>query len=822
MKRFFLINFLLFFLGISGFAQNQLSGKIYDEDNNPVPGAIIRLNNGKLFVASDEFGNYAFKNLEEGTYEIKAEYIGFLTETKTVYLKEDISIDFMLVPDELAELEKVIVIATRAAGKTPIAFTTLEQNDIEKQNMGQDVPYLLRNTPSITVSSDGGIGVGYTQMRVRGTDITRINVTLNGIPMNDPESHGVWWVDVPDFASSVDNIQIQRGVGTSTNGAGAFGASINLKTNKVSTKPAFEISNSFGSFKTMKHTVNFASGTISEHFAVEGRLSKLHTDGFIDNAWADMKSFYLTGAYFNNKTLLKVNIFSGVEDTYQAWNGVPKVRLQSDEAGMQRYLDHWLYSQKEYEHMINSDPRTYNSYSYDNEIDHYEQTHYQLHLVRKFTNNLHFESSAFLIHGEGYYEQYKTDKDYQDYGIEPIITGSDTITSTDLIQQKWLDNNYYGLNYNLVYSKNKFSMVFGGGWNKYDGYHFGHINWMQYAGNYPIRYEWYRNLGVKSDLNNYIKFNYDFLDKLNLFADMQYRVINYSINGNNDDLASIDQNHPYNFFNPKVGLLYHPNDNHDIYFSYSIANKEPKRSDFIDAPTDAVPQQEVLYDYEFGYKMAQSNYSFNLNLFYMDYTNQLIMTGEINDVGSPIATNVKDSYRRGVEAVFGAKLFDFVDWSANVSLSQNKIQNFIEYVDNWDYWNDTENNDIQIVNELGETDLAFSPSIVANNIVSVHFLKYFNAEVSTHYVGKQYIDNTSSDKRSLNPYLLNDLALRANFDTKFIKNINVGFKLNNILDEQYETFAWVYSYYTGGERYAMDGYFPQAGRNFMVNLTLKF
>ncbi len=823
MKRLNLILFVLVFFGFSLNAQRQISGKVFDDEKNPVYGAIVILDNGKSAVFStDEYGNYIFKNVADGNHEVRVEHSGFVTAVENIELKNDLELDFSLEVSEINELERIIVSGTRAAERTPMAFSVIEQKELEKQNIAQDVPYMLRNTPGITVSSDGGVGVGYSQMRVRGTDISRINVTLNGIPMNDPESHGVWWVDIPDFASSVDNIQIQRGVGTSTNGAGAFGASINLRTNKIKTKPAFEISNSFGSFNTQKNTISFATGTINDHFVLEGRLSRLHTDGYIDNAWADMKSYYVSGAYFDKKTLVKVNVFSGVEDTYQAWNGVPKVKLENDTAGMKNYLDHYLYSQEEYDKMVAADPRTYNKYSYENEIDHYQQTHYQLHIVRKIIKNLNFEAAGFLIHGEGYYEQYKDGKKLKNYGLEPAIIGNDTIKKTDFITRKWLDNNYYGVNYNLVYAKDRLKLLFGGSWNKYDGNHFGNVIWMKYAHNTSIRHEWYRNLGVKSDLNNYLKCSYDLFDMVNLFADMQYRLLDYSIDGTNDDLEKIGLSQTYNFFNPKVGFVYHPNDKHNIYFSYAIANKEPKRADFIDAPTDATPKAETLFDYELGYRITKKDYSFDLNLYYMDYKNQLIMTGEVNDVGTAIATNVKDSYRRGVEVAFGTKFFGMLNWNINGAFSQNKIKNFTEYVDNWDYWNDPTNNPMQIENKVGLTDLAFSPSIVANNVISVDFLRYFNAEITTHYVSRQYIDNSSSEARSIDPYLLNDFALRASFNTAFVKNITVGVKVNNFLNEKYETFAWVYSYYTGGKRYAMDGYFPQAGTNFMANLTIKF
>ena len=529
---------------------------------------------------------------------------------------------------------------------------------------------------------------------------------------------------------------------------------------------------------------------------LDGRLSKISSDGFVDRAWSNLKSFHISGAYYNKKTLLRVTVFSGIEDTYQSWYGIPKDSLETN--------------------------RTYNPYTYENEIDHYLQTYYQLNFVRKIANNFHFESSAFLTTGKGYYEQFKDEEDFDDYSLEPVITDNDTITETDLIRRKWLDNKFYGVNYNLVYKKDRLHITYGGGWNNYEGQHFGKIIWQQYAGNNSIRKEWYRNLGVKSDFNNYIKISYDLADKFNFFGDFQYRMIDYSIDGTNDDLAIIKETQKYNFFNPKFGVLFHPNSANSVYVSYSVANREPSRTDFIDAPTDKTPQKETLYDLEFGYKLSKQNYSFNANFYYMDYDNQLIMTGEINDSGAAIVTNVDKSYRRGIELVFGANILDFIDWNANLTLSQNKVESFIEYVDNWSYWDDPDNSEMQIKTDLGQTDLAFSPSVVGSNVISVSFLKYFNAGFTTKYVSRQFIDNTSSLERSLDPYLVNDFALRANFDTKLVKNINISFMINNIFAEQYETFAWVYSYYYGGERGVMDGYFPQAGRNFMVNLSLKF
>lgn len=797
MKRLFLFTFFILF-SIYSFSQYKIHGKVYDEADNPLVGAIVVINNGKLFVSTDQFGYYEFKNVQSGgIYTVKVQYIGFVEEAQTFTLTNNAEVNFTLYPNEINELDRVVVSAIRAAGKTPIAYTNIQTDDIQKNNDAQDIPFILKTSPSITVTSDAGTGVGYTQMRVRGTDLSRINVTLNGIPLNDPESHGVWWVDIPDFASSVDNIQIQRGVGTSTNGAGAFGASINLKSNRLNSNPYGQISNSYGSFNTMKNSVKFGTGVINDHFVFDGRLSRQTSDGFIDRAWVNLKSYYFSGAYFDENTLIRATIFSGFEETYQAWNGVPKDSLETN--------------------------RTYNYYTYENEIDHYIQTHYQLKIVRKFTDNLHLDVSGFYIKGGGYYEQYRNDDSYSDYGFDDVTVGAETLSSTDLIRRKWLDNDFYGMIYNVIYGADRLNVVAGGGWNKYDGGHFGEVIWMRNAGNNEIGTRWYDNTGIKTDLNNFLKINYDFMDELNLFGDFQYRAIDYSMYGTEDDLRTIDQQYKYsNFFNPKIGAFYHPNQFLNVYLSFGMAHKEPKRSDFIDAPVDRLPQPEKMLDYELGYKLALSTLAFEANLFLMDYKNQLIITGEINDVGAPIVTNTPVSFRRGIELVFGTKLFSLIEWNANITLSQNKIENFVEYVDNWNYWDDPTNEPYQIENYLGQTDLAMSPSIIANNILSFKATKFMNLEFVTQYVSRQYIDNTSSTDRSLNPYLVNDAIARFSFETSLFKDINFSARVNNIFDHQYESSAWVYSYYYGGERFMMDGYFPQAGRSFMFNLTLKF
>ncbi len=796
MKRFLLFLTGFLFVTIIMFGQFQLTGKVYDQEGISLPGAIIVLNNGKYYYATDEFGRYQFKNLPAGTYDIKITHVGYDDSLKTIKLTESINLDFMLNNDNVNELEKVIVNSTRVMSKTPIAFITVQKNQIERMNHGQDIPYVLKHTPSMVVNSDAGTGIGYTQMRIRGVDGSGINMTVNGIPLNDPESHGLFLVNLPDFTSSTDNIQIQRGVGSSTNGAGAFGATINLKTNKLNSLPYAEVSTGYGSFNTFKNNIKFGTGIISKHFAFDGRLSKISSDGYIDRAWSDLKSFYTSASYFNKTTLLKLTIFSGLEKTYQSWEGVPKDSLQTN--------------------------RTYNPYTYENEIDHYNQTHYQFFIIKELSENLHLELSTYHVNGKGYYEQYKESESFSDYGFSNVITENDTIYETDLIRRKWLDNDFYGINYNILYSNEKLNLVAGGGWSKYNGYHFGDVIWMQFAGNNPINKEWYRSLGTKSDLNSYLKINYNPVDLFNFFVDLQYRVLNYTITGIDDDLSSLNLKKPYNFFNPKGGVTYIINKNVNFYTSVSYANREPKRSDFIDAPIDKQPKHETLYDYEAGFNYDNKNFAFSINAYYMIYDNQLIMTGKINDVGAPIVENYDNSFRRGLEFSVGSYFFKIIDWNANISLSQNKITNFTEYVDNWDYWNDPDNQPLQISNFLGTTDIAFSPSIVANNTIYVKMTKNFSFEFNSQYVGRQFIDNTSSVDRSLKPYFTNDFGFRSSFTTKTIKEILFTLKVNNVFNQMYETNAWVYSYYYENQRSELNGYFPQAGINFFANLSFKF
>lgn len=805
---------LLQLLVIAAIGQYRLNGFVTG-NGEPLPGASVVLTNTFYGVSTHSDGSFGFNNLKQGTYILKASFVGFDTREIEIRVPEQKEVVVELEPATILTSE-VLVSATRAKDKTPVAYTTITGDEIATRNMGQDIPYLLQLTPSFVATSDAGAGIGYTNFRIRGTDLNRINVTVNGIPLNDAESHGTWFVDQPDLASSLENVQIQRGVGTSTNGAAAFGATINLQTNTLNKDAYAEYKTAGGSFNTFKNTVSAGTGLIDGKFSLDARLSKVSSDGFIDRAYSDLKSFFVSGGYYSDNTILKANVFSGVETTYQSWNGVPSVRLNNDLEGMQRYGEHWLYTPEETQEMINSNSRTYNLYTYENQVDYYQQDHYQLHFSHKFNPNLNLNASGFLIRGKGYYENFKEDEDLEDYQIPVIQIGEEIIESTDLVNRKWLDNHFYGLTFSLNYQKRKNDFTLGGGWNIYDGDHYGNVIWARFLGNADYNHDWYSNKGLKKDFNLFAKYNYQVAEKLNLFADMQYRRIDYSIDGIDDDLRDITQKHQFNFFNPKLGVFYEPADNQNLYLSFATANREPNRSAYIDARQDAEPPVfETMYDWELGYEIKSALFSAAVNFYSMNYKNQLVLTGEINDVGNPIMTNVDESFRRGVELQTGVALIRNLQWLANATFSQNKIKDFTEYVDNWDTWE-------QEVFSLGTTDIAFSPNLIANSQLVYEPVKNLNFAFVSSYVGKQFIDNTSNNDRSLDAYFVNNLKADYSFQTNLFNEIAIHLMVNNLFNEEYESNAWVYSYILGGERYKMDGYFPQAGRHFMVGVDLKF
>jgi iron complex outermembrane recepter protein len=813
MKRlhvFLLLQIMVF----AAFGQYNLKG-VVTGNGKPLPGASVVIQNTLYGVSSGSDGQFRFNNLKTSECLLKASFVGYETKIVKVQLPAKDKVLINLEPQRIMTGE-VLVEATRAKDKTPVAYNNLSGDEINNRNMGQDIPYLLKQTPSFVATSDAGAGVGYTNFRIRGTDLNRVNVTVNGIPLNDAESHGTWFVDQPDLASSLENIQIQRGVGTSTNGAAAFGATINLQTNTLKKDTYAEYKTAGGSFNTFQNTISVGSGLLDERFTVDVRLSKVSSDGFIDRASSDLKSFFVSGGYYTENTVLKATVFSGWEETYQSWWGVPSVRLNNDPEGMQRYEEHGLYSPQQTREMIESDSRTYNYYTYSNQVDRYQQDHYQLHFSHKFIPALNLNTSIFYIRGKGYYENFKTGEDLEDYQIPEIIIGEETVASTDLVNRKWLDNHFYGLTFSLNYNKGKNDFTLGGGLNTYDGDHYGNVIWAQYLGETEPNHEWYRNNGLKKDLNLFGKYNYQIIEKLSLFADVQYRRIDYRIDGIDDDLRDISQQHEFNFFNPKAGIFFNPSANHELYFSIATANREPNRTAYIDIdPQDQKPTYETLYDWELGYNYKSSGFTGSANFYYMNYKNQLVLTGEINDVGNPIMVNVDKSYRSGIELQAGLIITPKLQWQGNATFSQNKIKNFTEYVDNWNAWE-------QEVFELGTTDIAFSPNVISNSQLRYNPVGNLNISLISNYVSKQFIDNTSSNDRSLDAYFVNNMKIDYSLQTGLFDEMVFHLLVNNLLNEKYESNAWAYSYILDGQRYKMDGYFPQAGTHFMLGINFKF
>lgn len=801
---------LLVMLPFLALAQFSLSGKVADRSTNEsLPGAHIRLMNTFNNTVSDKNGAFSISNIKPSSYSIVVSYLGFKNDTTLVELSKNTVLSINLLPTAIME-DEVVVHATRAGSNTPVAYQNIDKKEITALNFGQDLPILLGNSISAVSTSDAGNGMGYTALRIRGTDMTRINVTINGMPLNDPESHNVFWVDLPDFATSTDNIQIQRGVGTSTNGASAFGASINLQSAHLKTVPYAELNSAAGSFGTFKNSISLGSGLVKQHFSLDARVSKLSSDGYIDRATSDLLSYYISGAFTSKKDLLRINVFSGKEKTYQAWDGVPSVILDTNRTynGTGAYYD------------SNGNLRYY-----DNETDNYRQTHYQAIYSHEFSKKLFINASVHHTAGSGYYEQYKESDDLADYGIVPDKSfdanenkAADTVTarSTDLVRQKHLANTFTGITWSLNYHLNRLQSSLGGSWNTYEGNHFGKVIWSEYTGNIEPGHEWYRSKALKNDFNIFVKTEFGLTEKLNTWVDLQYRKIDYSIDGIDDDTRDITQNHVFNFFNPKVGISYQVSEKQNTYASISRANREPNRDNFVDAnPSQPVPQHETLYDAESGYSLNTSRVSLNANLYYMYYKDQLVLTGEINDVGAPVMINVPVSYRAGIELAAKVLIATNLKWESTVTLSRNKIKSFTEYIDDWDTWG-------QIAVDHSNTDLAYSPSVIASSAISWQAFKGFNISLIRKFVGKQYIDNTQSNDRKLDSYFVDNLLVNYSIIPGFCKEIGFSLMVNNLFNQEYESNAWVYRYSYENSLQKLDGYYPQAGINFMAGVSVKF
>lgn len=807
-------------------AQFQISGTVKDAKGIPIEGASVQVLQHHAASLTNGQGKYVLKDIENGKIEVVAKLLGYSPERKVIEVSGNQSVNFVL-HSTVYQQEAIDILGVRATEETPTTYTNYDAKEIEKVNYGQDLPYLLRSMPSAVVSSDAGAGVGYTGYRIRGVDPTRTNVTVNGIPINDAESQGVFWVNMPDFATSISSMQVQRGVGTSSNGAGAFGASINIETNQLHRKAYAVLDNSYGSFNTIKNSVSAGTGLLGGKFTLDARLSRIVSDGYIDRASSNLKSFYLAGACHGKQSTLRLIVFSGKEKTYQAWNGVPESRLYGDKNEMVAYAARNGLDAQETKELLSSG-RNYNYYTYDNQTDNYQQDHFQLHYDWRINTNWKLKAALHFTRGRGYYESYKKDEDFSTYNFTPLEVNGDTVSSMNLINQDWLDNYFGGGIFYVRYTNHKgLNVTLGGGLNQYYGKHYEYVIWAQYMENHKKNQKYYTNDATKWDGNAYLKATYKLGDFV-LYGDAQYRYINYQflgIDNNAGAIVNFPETADYSFFNPKIGLSYLINQHHSLYASYAIAHREPVRDDFRENTANHRPRPETLYDLEVGYhfdklnKEKQTGGFLNADVYYMSYQNQLILTGEINDVGGYTRTNVDKSYRLGLELEGGYQPLKQLGFTANLSLSQNKIIDFVEYVDSYDNsWNVIP----QTAIHHGTTDMAFAPSVIGGLAVNYRPFKGFLVSWMHKYVGEQFLDNTSNDTRTIPGFYISHVTVSYSFSAAFFKEITIGAKVENLFNRMYASNGYTFSYLVGNTRTQENFYFPQAGRNYSIRLLLKF
>ena len=774
--------FLFLFVSILTNAQTfTLNGKVVNENKEPLPGATVLIKEANKGTSTDFDGKFRV-NFPKGKYVIQVSFVGYKSVSKEISLTKNDAIEFILSANSTV-LEEVLVSAVRVKANAPVTHSNLSKKEIAKRNLGQDIPILLNYMPSVVSSSDAGAGIGYTYLRVRGSDA--LNVTVNGIPYNDAESQGTFWVNMGDFASSTQSLQLQRGVGTSTNGSGAFGASLNILTDAISEEAGGEISNSFGSFGTRKHTVKFTTGKVNDHFELAGRLSNIYSDGYVDRAFSNLKSYFLQGSYTDENTLIKVLSFGGKENTYQAWYG-----LSADELAANRRQ---------------------NPYTYDNETDNYDQNHYQLHWNERFNKNWSTTIGLNYTKGSGYFEQYKEAEDANDFN-NLITDGSDVIV------RRWLDNDFYVVNFNTNYKNDVLNFIAGGSYSNYTGDHYGEVIWgSNLAENTAIRDRYYFSDAKKTDFSVFAKTTFNVSEKLAGYIDLQGRFIGYQTQGITSDIATIDVDSNFNFFNPKIGFTYKINERNSLYTSFAVANREPNRNDF----EVGLTTPETLNDYELGWRLKTENIKLNTNVYYMDYKNQFVLTGAINDVGAPIRATSGSSFRLGAEIDADIRVSDQLSVQSNATISSNKNRDFYLTKDG-----------ITTPKSLGNTDLSFSPDVILGNMITYRPVENLQFSFLTKYVGKQFMSNFSSNISSndvLDSYVTSDINFVYELETeKIFKAIVFTALINNLFNETYVDRGYYYTYddtwSNSGTTTTLDGagYYPQATRNFLIGVTLKF
>lgn len=793
---------LLLFITFTSIAQNNFVGRVTDSSGEPIVGANILIEESNLITYTDEKGKF-YLNSNSTNIDIQVSHVGYLTkEIEFSNPNQEINI---VLDDGIILKDEIKVISTRAKYNSPFAFTNISKSFIEKNNSGKDIPFLINSTPSTYSTSDAGNGIGYTGVRIRGSDATRINVTINGIPYNDSESHGVFWVNVSDLASSANSIQVQRGVGSSTNGGGAFGGTVSIKTGKASEDFKLKYSSSAGSYKSFKNTLELNSGLIKNKINMNLRLSKINSDGYVDRATSDLKSYYASASYYSDKTSIDLINFSGKERTYQSWWGTPEGRINNDIEEMNNVIANNGYSDEQADNLLNSG-RTFNYYTYDNQTDNYQQDHYQMHFNHDISNTANLHLALHYTYGRGYYEEFREDDNLSNY--YDFLENK----SLDLVRRRWLSNHFYGLTYSFSKKFDKSEINIGGALNEYDADHFGEIIQPQLMVSEP----YYFSKSFKKDGNIFIKYNLNITESAELFTDMQLRGYSHKMKGNDNDKSIIDVDKNNIFFNPKIGLTKSLNDKVILYGSVAVANREPIRSDYIDSKIE--PKHESLVNIELGKGFNYNIGSFNTNLYLMEYNNQLITTGEVNDVGAYIRENVKKSRRFGVELTNVLNTKDFYV-NSSLSLSRNLVYNFNETL--YDYGADFSQYNI-IENKYGVTDLAFSPGVLLNNHFEWKANKFLSFILNSKYVGKQYLDNTSNEKRVLKDFLINDFKIQTNLTNNVLNNLFFKIEINNIFNVKYSSNGYTFGYYGGMDYEVRENYFyPQATRNIMFSISIE-
>ncbi len=799
---------LMCLVAMSAIGQSTIRGDVKNNNGEKLEFASIFLVGTSYGAVSQVDGTYTIEGVPTGAYTLKCTFLGYTpSEQEILVAGSEVRYDIVMGGDAF-QLDEIEVYANRLDSETAYAYKTVNKEEIQDRNTGQDMPFLLRFQPSMVVTSDAGAGIGYTGARIRGSDPTRVNVTINGIPLNDSESQGVFWVDLPDLATSVKDIQIVRGVGPSTNGAGAFGGTIGVNTLDTRINSYVDATLGSGSYGTFRSSVALGTGLMNDRYTVDARYSIIKSDGYIDRASSDLSSWYFSAGRLTQNSSLRFLALSGHETTYQSWYGSPESRVNGDEGELRNHYNNnvgSLYNGVQDSINLFGSDRRFNYYQYENQVDDYRQTHLQLHSFNKLGDHFLFNGSLHYTKGKGFFEEFKADEDLEDYDI----SGGG---SSDLVRRRWLDNDFYGLTFLASYDADDFALSLGGGANNYVGGHFGKVIDVDSGQDFDRDNRYYFNEGNKSDINVFLKGDYHITDRLTVFSDLQVRTIGYDVEGDDNDGVDISIEDDFTFFNPKAGFLYKINNQWEGYASFAVANKEPGRSDFTDNPIEQLPRSESLQDWEAGLKYGQPSAHVGVNLYYMNYKDQLVNTGLLNDVGSAIRINAPSSYRRGIELeVEGAQ--GKWQYAANATLSQNKISQVDEII--YDYTNGFE----VITNTVNDVDISFSPSLIGAATLGYSPVQGFSSQLLWKYVGSQFLDNTSNDARMLDAYQTIDIALMYTPKIKKTRNVSLQLDVRNVLSTLYSANGYTYSYIVG-DLITENFLYPQAERNFMLTLRV--